>query len=384
VSRIQNDWLNEIIYHILIDRFADYDTNKNWKEPIFCGGNLKGIEKKLPYLKNLGITTIWISPFYQTNMYHGYHITDYFSVDDHFGSESDLVRLIEKTHENEMKIIADFVPNHCSKYHPYFIDAQQNKNSPYYKWFYFTKWPNEYLSFLSFSEIPKLNLHNPDTYEHILNAARHWMSLGLDGYRLDHVIGPSHKFWRKFSRHIKKMNPHFILIGEAWMAGIKYNELKTIKMKQKRLLWFLGANSDRLLKSYITYLDGVLDFNAQLIILKNIAKQPKNTIIKLLQKHYKKFPSSYYLPLFLDNHDMDRFLFLYKNNIKLLKMAAEVQFSINQPIIIYYGTEIGMTQEKSIWSNTSHGDILAREPMKWNNINQDILLFYQQLCQKHH
>ena len=379
----QDKFSNEIIYHILIDRFSEYDSSKNWKEPIFCGGTLKGIKKKIPYLKNLGITTIWISPFYKTNAYHGYHITDFFLVDPHFGSDSDLKVLIEKIHENEMKIIADFVPNHCSKYHPFFIDAQQNKKSPYQRWFYFTKWPNEYLSFLSFPEIPKLNLDNQETYEYILNAAKHWMSFGLDGFRLDHVIGPSYKFWKRFTREIKKQNQQFLLIGEAWMAGIKYHELKTINMKRKRLLWFFGANSDRLLRLYINYLDGVLDFNAQQLILKNIALHSKRTISNLLHKHYKKFPSSFILPLFLDNHDMDRFLFSCNNNVKLLQKAAEIQFSINQPVIIYYGTEIGMSQEKSIWCNSAHGDILAREPMRWNEINHEVLLFYQQLCQKH-
>ena len=71
------DWFkNAIIYHIFIDRFAGFPSADNWDKSIFLGGNIKGIIKKLPYLHNLGTTTLWISPFYKTSAYHGYHITD--------------------------------------------------------------------------------------------------------------------------------------------------------------------------------------------------------------------------------------------------------------------------------------------------------------------
>jgi len=71
---------NRVIYHILIDRFAGFKSNKDWNKPIFLGGNIKGINEKLQYLNELGVNTIWISPFYKTNTYHGYHITDFFQL----------------------------------------------------------------------------------------------------------------------------------------------------------------------------------------------------------------------------------------------------------------------------------------------------------------
>ena len=80
------DWFRDsVIYHILIDRFAGFKSTFDWDKPIFLGGNIKGIIDKLHYLKDLGINTIWISPFYQTSSYHGYHITDFYNVDPHFG-----------------------------------------------------------------------------------------------------------------------------------------------------------------------------------------------------------------------------------------------------------------------------------------------------------
>ena len=128
-----------------------------------------------------------------------------------------------------------FGPNHCSRHHPFFKEAQANPSSPYVNWFYFTNWPHEYLSFLSVSEIPKLNLNNALAKEHIIKAALYWLSIGFDGFRLDHVIGPSHSFWRDFRKQIKDRYPKTVLIGEAWMMGIKRRELRTIHIKNKYL-----------------------------------------------------------------------------------------------------------------------------------------------------
>jgi len=380
-----NTWgKNDIIYHILIDRFAGYKSKDRWDEPIFLGGNIKGIINKLPYLNELGVTTIWISPFYKTSAYHGYHITDFYEVDPHFGTKKDIHLLIKKTHELNMKIIADFVPNHCSKSHPYFIDAQKNKTSPYRKWFYFTDWPNTYQCFLSITDLPKLCLEEQSVSDHIIEAALYWLSFGFDGYRLDHVIGPSNHFWNKFVKRIKKQYPDTILIGEAWMQGIRFHELKTVKMNGKIWKWLRGNSSDTLLKTYTNILDGVLDFHIQQLIKDYICNKEssKISLMKNIHKHYGKYSSSDLLPTFLDNHDMDRFLFTCSNDISKLKKAARLQFSLDQPAIIYYGTEIGMGQKDSIWSRKSHGDILAREPMCWDKPNQDILDFYKEVIQE--
>jgi len=378
-------WMkNAIIYHILIDRFSGVSSEKNWKEPIFLGGNIKGIIKKIPYLQHLGIDTIWISPFYKTSAYHGYHITDFYEVDPNFGTKEDLQALIDSAHQSNMRIIADFVPNHCSYLHPFFKKAQESKSSPFRNWFYFKRWPDKYLCFLSFKEIPKLKLENKDTMKHIIDAALYWLSFGLDGFRLDHVIGPSHRFWSYFSKKIKTSYPDALLIGEAWMQGIRFHELNTINMKGKYLKWLFGHSSNHLLKSYQGLLDGVLDFHGQQLIKKYgfYRNHNINNIIQILNKHYKKYKNDYVLPLFLDNHDMDRILFICGNNKDLLKRIATIQFSVHQPVIIYYGTEIGMTQQKSIWDCPAHGDIQARQSMQWNHIDEDLLLFYQTLAKK--
>jgi len=376
------DWFkNAIIYHILIDRFSGFKSTKNWHKPDFLGGNIRGIIEKLPYLKHLGINTLWISPFYKTSAYHGYHITDFFQIDPHFGTTNDLSELIESVHKFELKIIADFVPNHCSNEHPFFSEAQQDENSNYKKWFYFTNWPDGYLCFLSIKQLPKINLNHPDARDYIINAAKHWLNLGFDGYRLDHVIGPSHSFWKRFKIEIKKMFPDIILIGEAWMKGVKFRELKTINIKNKFFKWIFGKSSDQLLKEYHKELDGVLDFRFQELIKNFIAYDnlSEKEFYRKLKRHYTIYSDDYFLPMFLDNHDMNRFIFECKNNKEKLKQAIKIQFSLNQPIIIYYGTEIGMTQARSIWDFSTHGDIQARQPMTWKKQDEELLLFYKKM-----
>jgi glycosidase len=379
------EWFkNAVIYHILIDRYAGFKSTENWDKPEFLGGNIKGIIEKIPYINDLGINTIWISPFYKTSEYHGYHITDFYEVDQHFGTIKDIKKLIETVHNKDMRIITDFVPNHCSNQHPYFLEAQQNKSSEYIKWFYFNKWPNDYLCFLSIKQLPKINLNNSYARDYIINAAKHWLSLGFDGYRLDHVIGPSHRFWKQFKTEIKSIFPNVVLIGEAWMKGIKFNELKTINIKHKFLKWIFGASSDHLLKEYIGELDGVLDFRLQELIKDYVArgKLTKKEFNDELKNHYRNYPNNYFLPTFLDNHDMDRFLFECKNNKEKLKQAAEIQFSIEQPAIIYYGTEIGMTQKRSVWGFPTYGDLHARQPMNWNKQDEKLILFYKTLIKQ--
>jgi len=377
---MSTEWFkNAVIYHILIDRFAGYNSGQ-WDKPEFLGGNIRGIIEKLDYIKGLGANTIWISPFYETSAYHGYHITDFFKVDRHFGNEQDLKELINEAHNLDIRIIADFVPNHCSHKHPYFLDAQNNKESAYRKWFYFKKRSEDYLCFLSFGELPKFNLDNDEASRHIINAAKHWLSFGIDGYRLDHCIGPKHEFWKIFRNEVKGDYPDSVLIGEACLIGIKFKELKTINIKNKYLIFFRRDALDSLFKQYIGELDGVLDFQFQ-HILRDFAvnKISKEKVLSRLQKHYEKYPSPFYLPTFLDNHDMDRFLYTCHDKKELLKEAIRIQFSIDQPKIIYYGTEVGMSQRKSTHEFTKHGDLRAREPMKWEKQDKELLKFYKNI-----
>ncbi len=378
-------WFKEaIIYHILIDRFAGYKSESNWDKPVFLGGNLKGIVKKLHYLTDLGINTILLSPFYKTSAYHGYHITDYSTVEPSFGTDEDLKELIEKAHKANIRLIADFVPNHCSAKHPYFLNSLENKKSIYHNWFYFKKWPEKYMCFLDVKKLPKLNLENTETYKHITGSAKYWLNYGIDGFRLDHVIGPSDTFWKKFARDIKNSYPDTVLIGEAWCEGMKYKYLKTIKIKNKYFRWLKGFNQQDTQKEYTGILDGVLDFNFRNRIIEYIAwkEKPedyKSILSNSLKRHYKNYPPDYYLPSFVDNHDMSRFLFECGQNKEKLKTALSLQFTLPLPPIIYYGTEAGLSHDKPVMANKPYSDLMARKPMPWKNLDKDLLEYCREL-----
>lgn len=228
-------WLkNCVIYQILVDRFSTGDdktdlslASKTSMEHM--GGNLKGVIKRLGHIKSTGAGVIYLSPIYKSTSYHGYDVVDFFKIDERFGNEEDLRVLVQKSHEMGMKVIMDFVPNHCSSEHPFFLDATEKEKSEYQDWFVFEKWPDEYLCFLDFRNLPKINLDNDKAREYMITAAEHWINgFDIDGYRLDHAIGPSLSFWREFRRRTKKTKEDFVLIGEVWFRGIDNKHLKTL------------------------------------------------------------------------------------------------------------------------------------------------------------
>lgn len=380
------DWFqNAIIYHLLIDRFAGV-TSEDRLRPEFLGGNLRAIAEKLPYLEDLGINTLWLSPFCKTSAYHGYHVTDFLNIEPRFGTLDDLRNLISSAHRSGMRIIADFVPNHCSHRHPFFQEAQKDRQSRYVNWFLFKKWPDDYLCFLDVKELPKLNLDYPETRDHIVGAARYWLSLGLDGFRLDHAIGPKHSFWKYFRREIKKDYPAAVLIGEAWLEGINWRHLKTLQIRHKYLRWMFGVSQEGIQREYYGELDGVLDFRFRNMVCTRIAHgwetAPDKELHQLLRQRLGTYPKDYFLPTFLDNHDTNRFLYECQNDTEKLKAAARLQFSLNQPPIIYYGTEVGMTHELAVGIGRMHSDLQARQPMIWHRPDCELLAFYKQLIRE--
>lgn len=375
-------WFKDsIIYQIVLDRFAGVKNTSNPMTDEFCGGNIRGLIDKLSYFKNLGVNTLLLSPINEGVSYHGYHITDYFSVDSRWGSVDDLKELVDKAHSLEIKIILDFVPNHCSNRHPFFVKAKTNTKSRYRNWFYFKK-DNSYLSFLDYDELPKLNLDYEPCRDYILSAARFWLDKGIDGLRLDHATGPSINFWKYFSKELNTSHPNAVLIGEVWTNINDLKQWKTLRGVKNKLSRYVFRNTkpDVFIKDYVGILDGCLDFMFNQIIrdytLKKITQKEAYT---KLQKHYSHFPKDFFLPTFLDNHDMERILLLANQDQEVLKELATWQFKIKQPQIIYYGTEVAMTQKDYFGSLKSHGDLLARQPMAWDKVGNEMFNFYKLL-----
>ncbi len=363
-----------MIYQILIDRF-----NGGWKVPPrnsneYLGGTLRGITEKLDYIKSLGTTSIWLSPFFRNAAYHGYHTVDYENIDPHFGSWEDLADLIISAHQKEICVIADFVPNHCHISHPFFLDAVNNpQKSKYRDWFYFkNSQSSKCLHFLNYSELVKFNLDNPATKDYFIKVGEHLTNIGIDGFRIDHALGISMAFLKAFRQRMHEINPNTIVFGEVWPFNIQrryYNTLRFRSFWRKCFCWFWGFNQETIQLDYSDSLDAVLDFEFHRLLLhevKNGRRLLNNERLKLkLQKHFSHYQSGLQVIPFLDNHDTNRFLFYCNGDDSLLEEGVEMLKESGKEYVIYYGTECRMCNKTTIFDAEPYADILVREPMKW-------------------
>lgn len=357
------DWARHaIIYHVFVDRFYPGD-GRSWLKPAqptgFYGGTLQGVIDKLGYIADLGVTAIWLSPVFASPSHHGYDCTDYYNVEPRYGDNEALRRLVQQAHARNLRVLLDFVPNHCSNRHPFFLDAQRDRNSPYYDWFTFTRWPNEYATFYGVKSLPQWNLSNPEPRRYIIDAACHWLTeYGIDGYRLDYTLGPAHEFWAEFHRALRRAAPDSFCIAEA-------------------------VESPEVMRTYSGRLEGCLDFPL-LEVMRRVFGHNTADVERLdafLEQRASYFGDGLVLGTFLDNHDMNRFLWIARGDKRKLKLAALCQFTLPSPPIVYYGTEAGIVQSGDVLG--PHGNAYhhhARTPMPWGDAQDaDLLAYYRRL-----
>jgi len=364
-----------MIYQVLIDRFRG-----NWSIPPknvndFLGGTLKGIEDKLDYIKDLGTTVIWLSPFFKTEAYHGYHISDYEQVDPHFGTLDDLLSLIDAAHRKGMRIMADFVPNHCHSSHPFFQDAILNPSgSKYRSWFhFFNNESSDCLCFYGYPELPKLNLENPETAAYFIGLGTRLSEMGIDAFRIDHAVGIPLAFLKAFRDAVHGVNPESLVIGEAWACNMPRRFFKALYFRsfwKKAAYWLFGIKQEAIQLDYSGVLDGVLDFEFRGLLLDEIQAGNRvldnRALIRRLDRHFSRYPSPNYIPVpFLDNHDTDRFLFDCQGDKELLSEALRLMQERAQEYVVYYGTEQDMMNTTTIVNAEPYADLRVREPMNW-------------------
>jgi cyclomaltodextrinase len=376
---MDKDWFHSaVVYHILIDRFAAY-TSTRWEEPVFCGGNLRGVIDKLPYLVDLGVDALYLSPFYAGTEYHGYHVTDYCSVDPRFGSEAVFRELARLAHEAGLRVIVDFVPNHVSRRHPFFVAAERDPKSEYRDWFFFSRRPGRYRTFLDVRDLPKLNLDFPPAREHVIGAALHWLAAGADGLRLDHAVGPSRRFLLALKRAVAERRPDAVLFAEAWFAHASLRFLPGVDIPRKYLRWLFHAlTQERVQFDCVPLFDGALDFAARGLFLRQVAHAAdadagEKALAAALARHYRRYPASFFLPAFLDNHDTNRFYFECGHDRRKLVRALELLLGLPRPVILYYGTETGLSQEKPLSPDAPYADLQARRIMNWDTPDRFLL-----------
>ncbi len=340
------DWTRDaLVYQIFVDRYHPGE-GRAWLAPEtpagFYGGRLAGITEHLDDIAGMGFNTLWLSPIFPSPSHHGYDMTSLFEIEPRLGSLADFRRLLEEAHQRGLRVLLDFVPNHWSNEHPYFLDAVRKPESPYREWFRFIHWPDEYESFFGVKSLPQVNLRNPEARQYMLDAARFWLEMGVDGYRIDYAIGPSPDFWADFRKVTRAVRP------DCWTFG------EIVDPPDGQV-------------SFEGLLDGSLDFMLLEALRQALAfgQWDGTRLGGFLERHADYFGPDFSRPSFLDNHDMNRYLWAAGGDKRRLKLAALVQFTLSGPPVVYYGTEVGLSQERDVRQGSRGLPEESRLPMLW-------------------
>ena len=371
-------WFNNIrIYHLLIDRF-----NGGWQTPpksenVFCGGTLQGVIDKLDYIQGMGFNAVMLSPIFASANYHGYHTLNFDEVDPHLGTWEDYQRLLDTAHGKGMKVICDFVPNHCWYQAPMFQGALLKNGGKKRDWFFFKNdSSDEFVSFLGYGDLPKFNLTIPEVVSFMIEKAEKLARMGVDAFRIDHALGQPHSFLKSLRESLQAIRSDIVVFGEVWAFGIGPQLASQLYFKtESRLNEFLTQETkpfsqDDLQADYVGTLDGVLDFAYRDLLLEEVhaghSIKGNATLKSKVEAHFAKYPKAFKLVLFLDNHDTDRFLFDCHDDTTILQQAIEFTKELPHPFSFLYGTEQLMTNKPSIFNAEPYADLRVRNCMDWS------------------
>lgn len=458
--------MGSVMYQIYVDRFCNGDDSndvvdneyvylgkaakkiEDWNKPVanedvcnFYGGDLQGVIDKIPYLKDLGVEAIYFNPVFVSPSNHKYDIQDYDYVDPHYGviaqdggerlkfekfhnryatkymkrttdkvnleaSNKLMAQLIEKAHQNGIKVILDGVFNHCGAFNKW-LDKEgfyRSQNYPvgayyssesiyhdYFKW-YDQNWPNNdcYDSWWGHDNHPKLNFENSkELYNYILDVGRKWVSppFNADGWRLDVAadLGYSrefnHRFWRDFRKAVKEANPNAVIYAEhygdasEWLWGDQWDSVMNYDAFMEPITWFLTGME----KHSEKYEEGLL-CNAQ-------------SFEAAMRYHMSRF-SNQSLSISmneLSNHDHSRFLTRTNRKVGRLHTHGyeEADTGINKGVMreavvfqmtwpgaptVYYGDEAGVTG----WTDPDN-----RRTYPWGKEDFDLIEFHKAAISLH-
>ncbi|HEX8981499.1 MAG TPA: alpha-amylase family glycosyl hydrolase [Ktedonobacterales bacterium] len=354
--RIAPEWTRDaIIYHIFVDRFATAHDQPPIRDPgsllEFYGGTIRGITEKLDYIASLGVNCVWLSPIMETPTYHGYNPTSYADVAKHFGTNQDLKDFIAAAHMRGIRVLLDLVANHTSDEHPAFLAAIAGKMPTEDAWYSLgPAYDGGYLAYYGVKNMPVLRTDKEAVRTYIIEAARHWLTeFGADGLRLDNVSGPAHAFWTFFQEGVKVSHPDALTLGEV-----------------------SGGMKD--IDSYAGRLDACMDFPLTKVMRQVFAQRaaPLNDLLTMLEAQEHELPALMSRARALDNHDMHRFLWLAEGDTDRLKLALAFLMLAPGFPILYYGTEVGLSQRQG----PAGQDAYAREPIPWGNEQRADVLDY--------
>ena len=378
-------WNDRVFYEVFVRSFNDSNGDGI--------GDLNGLIEKLDYLNDgdpattddLGVTGIWLMPIMQSPSYHGYDTTDYYTVNQDYGTNEDFKRLIEEAHKRGIEVIVDLVLNHTSSEHPWFVESASDPASAKRDWYRWSDkddgskapWSGggpvwhkkgiDYYFALFWEGMPDLNYDNPEVTQEMENVARFWLEeMGADGFRLDairHLVEEgqtysntpaTHAWWKSFDDFVDSVDPQALTVGEIWDttdAVVPY------------------VRDDEV--------DLAFEFDLAQGILTSVQRREPQATSQEVAEMLAAFPPGQFAT-FLTNHDQGRVATQLFKDPAGNKLAATVLLTMPGVPFIYYGEEIGMTGGKPDekirtpmqWTGDSKGGFTDGKP--WEPLNADV------------
>lgn len=361
-------WVNETIwYQIFPDRFCNSGADrerkfKKWAKPNqkvrneeFYGGDIKGAESKLDYLKSLGINGIYFTPLNKSSSVHKYNTSDYTKIDEDFGTDNDLKEFVQQAHNRGIRVMLDGVFNHSgSDFAPWKDVLENGESSKYYDWFMinapvdsFSKLTSnsrkgKYYTFAFVDGMPKLNTNNQDVIDYIIGVCTDWVKkYDIDAIRLDVANETSHFFNKQLRKAMFSLKKDFYICGEIWHSS---------------MAWLRGDE-----------FDSVMNYSLQ----ESVDSFWNNTEMTALEfeyqinRCYNMYPIQSANVMFnlLDSHDTMRLITRSSNNADVFIQKLCTLFTMNGTTCIYYGTEIMLE---------GGYDPDCRRCMPWNEIDSGL------------
>ena len=361
-------WRGAVFYEVFVRSFADSNGDGI--------GDLPGLIDKLDYRNDghpeggddLGVDGIWLMPINASPSYHGYDVTDYKAVNPDYGDLATFDKLVAEAHKRGLRVITDFVINHSSSQHPWFVSSQAGPSADKRDWYSWRDTPPEgwkrpwdaspvwheangsHYYALFWSGMPDLNLANPAVEAEMHDVARFWLARGMDGFRVDAVrhlfetedgvladAEANHPFLRRLRATLDKEFPEALVVAEAWSGA--EDQVRYYGQGDEFHMGFSFETADKL-KSAVK--DGV-----------------RSELNQLLDKVTKVFPDRFFEAPFLTNHDMPRVMRQLGGDAQGMRLAAALLLAWQGAPFLYYGEEIGMV------GGEGGEDEKKRTPMRW-------------------
>jgi 4-alpha-glucanotransferase len=341
----------------------------------FFGGNLAGIKAKLPYLQDLGVTLLYLNPIFASRSNHRYDTSDYKQIDSFLGTNAEFAALCREAKERGLHIILDGVFSHTGDDSRYFnkygtypeLGAYQSKDSPYFLWYKFNKYPDDYKSWWGVQVLPEVEETTPSYLDFIIrdqeSVLKYWLKQGISGWRLDVADELPPAFLEQFYQTLKAEDPEAVLIGEVW-------EDASNKVSYGQQRAYLSGHK----------LDGVMNYVLRQVVLNFIlGRQDAPATEAAYYQLCENYPPQNQAAMLniLSSHDIPRLLTVLGENVteqmalQRLRLAALWQFTLPGIPCIYYGDEAGVQGGK---------DPDNRRTYPWGKENLQLQDWYRQLA----